>query len=82
MGLKDLFQRWTKGEDERAIERAREESEAHAGGYQRALDAEDFEGRKEDLNTHSQWSGSEAEAAAGDEDLPGGDPSLFNPPIR
>ncbi len=47
MGLKDLFRRWSKGEDERAIERAEEESRMTP--YERAVDREDYEGRKDDL---------------------------------
>jgi hypothetical protein len=47
MGLKDLFSRWSKGEDERAIERADEESRMTP--FERDVDREDFEGRKDDL---------------------------------
>jgi hypothetical protein len=47
MGLRDLLSRWTKSEDERAIERAREESTMTP--YERDVDQEDFEGRKDDL---------------------------------
>jgi hypothetical protein len=47
MGLKDLFSRWSKGEDERALERAEEESRMTA--FERDVDQEDFEGRKDDL---------------------------------
>lgn len=47
MGLKGLFSRWSKGEDERAIERAEEESRMTP--FERDVDREDFEGRKDDL---------------------------------
>jgi hypothetical protein len=50
MGLRDVFRRWTKGEDERAIEREREEELAGASPAQRARDAEDFEARKDDVD--------------------------------
>jgi hypothetical protein len=49
MGLKDLFKRWSKSEDERAIERAEEDSRSTA--YERDLEQEDFEGRKQDAWT-------------------------------
>jgi hypothetical protein len=68
MGLKDLFTRWTKGEDRRAVERA--EAGSRLTGYERAVESEDFEGRKDDLAARSTFPGSGAEAAAGD-DLPG-----------
>jgi hypothetical protein len=47
MGLKDLFRRWSKGEDDRALQRADEESRMTPA--ERAVDSEDFEGKKEDL---------------------------------
>ena len=65
MGLKDLFSRWTKGEDRRATERAQEESRMTP--EERAFDQEDFEGRKEDLASGSTWAGREAEGAASGE---------------
>ncbi|HVU78216.1 MAG TPA: hypothetical protein VHC67_11575 [Gaiellaceae bacterium] len=46
MGLKDLFRRWSKSEDERAIERA--EVEARMTPVERATDSEDFEAHKDD----------------------------------
>ncbi|HEV8459768.1 MAG TPA: hypothetical protein VGQ38_03590 [Gaiellaceae bacterium] len=49
MGLKDLFKRWSKAEDERAIERAEEDSRGTA--FERDLEQEDFEGRKQDTWT-------------------------------
>ncbi len=65
MGLKDLFSRWTKGEDRRATERA--EDESRMTPEERAFDQEDFEGRKEDLASGSTWAGREAEGAASGE---------------
>lgn len=65
MGLKDLFSRWTKGEDERAVERAKLESQMSA--QERAVDQEDFEARKDDLAAGSTWAGREAEGAASDD---------------
>ena len=49
MGLKDLFKRWSSSEDERAIERADEDSRGTA--LERDFEEEDFEGRKQDLWT-------------------------------
>lgn len=65
MGLKDLFSRWSKGEDQRAIERAEEESSLTPA--ERAFDKEDFEGRKDDIAAGSTWAGREAEGAASDD---------------
>ena len=65
MGLKDLFSRWSKGEDRRAIERVEEESRMTPA--ERAFDKEDFEGRKDDLAAGSTWAGREAEGAASGE---------------
>lgn len=62
MGLKDLFSRWTKSEDERAIERAKLESQMPQ--EERAHDQEDFEARKDDTAADSSWAGREAEGAA------------------
>ena len=62
MGLKDLFSRWTKGEDRRATERA--ELESRMSSRERAIDQEDFEARKDDVAADSTWAGREAEAAA------------------
>ena len=61
MGLKDLFSRWSKSEDDRAIERAEEESRMTP--FERDLDQEDFEGRKDDLYATERLS-------AGAEDVP------------
>ena len=65
MGLKDLFSRWSKGEDERATERAEEESRMTPA--ERAFDKEDFEARKDDVAAGSTWAGREAEGAASDD---------------
>jgi hypothetical protein len=65
MGLKDLFSRWSKGEDRRAVERAERESTMKP--QERLVDAEDFEARKDDTAAGSSWAGSEAEATAADD---------------
>ena len=65
MGLKNLFSRWSKGEDRRAIERA--ELESQMTPHERAVDSEDFEARKDDTAAKSSWAGSEAAAAASDD---------------
>lgn len=63
MGLKDLFSRWSKSEDERVIERADEESRMPA--FERDVDQEDFEGRKDDLfSTERESAGAESVPAA------------------
>jgi hypothetical protein len=48
MGLRDLLHRWTKGEDERALEREEEAEEGRLSAAQRAASAEDFEAKKDD----------------------------------
>jgi heme-degrading monooxygenase HmoA len=65
MGLKDLFSRWTKGEERRATERA--ERESGLTPYERDVDQEDFEARKDDVAAGSTWAGREAEGAASGE---------------
>jgi len=62
MGLKDLFSRWTKAENRRATKRADLESEMTP--YERDVDKEDFEARKDDIAADSTWAGREAEGAA------------------
>jgi hypothetical protein len=62
MGLKDLFNRWTKGEDARAIERT--ELESQMTPEERAFDREDFEARKDDTAAASSWAGREPEGSA------------------
>jgi hypothetical protein len=66
MGLKDFFARWTKSEDERAVERAQEE--ARMSPLERDFDHEDFEGKKDDLLAEQQdFASSDAFGAAEDE---------------
>ena len=65
MGLKDLFSRWTKDENERAVEHAKLESQRSP--RERAIDQEDFEARKDDTAAESSWAGREAEGAASDD---------------
>jgi hypothetical protein len=65
MGLKDLFSRWTKGEDARAIERTKLETQMSP--QERAIDQEDFEARKDDIAAESTWAGREAEDSASDD---------------
>jgi hypothetical protein len=67
MGLKELFQRWTKGANAEAIERAEEESGMTP--YERDVDQEDFEGRKQDLRVGGWPHGAEAEETARNEFL-------------
>ena len=62
MGLKDLFSRWTKAEDRRATKRA--DLESGMTPYERDIDKEDFEARKDDIAADSTWAGREAEGAA------------------
>ena len=59
MGLRELFQRWRKGEDARAVERAGEESRMTP--YERDVDREDFEARKDDLAATRGLAGSAPE---------------------
>ena len=66
MGLKDLLKRWSKGEDERAVERAEEESRMTPG--ERAVAHEDFEAQKDDIAARSRPAGAGA-ADAASEDL-------------
>jgi hypothetical protein len=65
MGLKDLLSRWTKSEDERAVERAKDE--ARMTPHERDVDREDYEARKEDTQLGRDFAASEALEAA-DED--------------
>jgi len=66
MGLKQLFQRWSKGEDARAVERAKEESGMTP--HERDVDREDFEGHKDDIAATRGLAGSAA-ADVASEDL-------------
>jgi hypothetical protein len=65
MGLKDLFKRWTKAEDERALERA--ERESSMTPVEREVDQEDYEARKDDIRIAGSFQGSEALDASRDE---------------
>ncbi len=65
MGLKQFFQRWTKSEDARAVERA--EAETGMTPHERDVDQEDFEGKKEDLAAGSSFRGEAAEDVAADD---------------
>jgi hypothetical protein len=66
MGLKDLFSRWTKGEDERAVQRERDDELNRAD---RNVADEDYEAKKDDLAAANRYGAADAEAAASD-DLP------------
>jgi len=65
MKLKQLFQRWSKGEDARAVERAKEESlqAPHERGT-----GSDFEARKDDIEATRGAAGAAA-ADVASEDL-------------
>lgn len=65
MGLKDVLKRWSKGEDEQALERAEEETRMTPP--ERDVAEEDFEARKDDTKIAGGWAGSEALGAADDE---------------
>jgi hypothetical protein len=66
MGLKRFWQRWSKTEDSRAIERA--EAESQMTPFERDVDREDFEGRKDDIAATRGAAGSAA-ADVASEDL-------------
>jgi hypothetical protein len=61
MGLKELFSRWSKSEDARAVARERD-SELNPSS--RDVNDEDFEGHKDNLSAGSQRTGAAAEAAS------------------
>jgi len=65
MGLKQFFQRWSKGEDARAVARAQEESGMTP--FQRDLDNEDFEARKDDLRATRDRAGAGAADVASED---------------
>jgi len=65
MGIKQLFQRWSKGEDARAVERAKEESDMTP--YERDVDREDFEARKDDIAATRGPAGSAAADVAAED---------------
>ena len=58
MGLLSFFKRWSKGEDERALERA--ESESRMTPLERDVAHEDYEGRKDDSYIGGSFAGAEA----------------------
>lgn len=60
-----FFRRWRNAENDQAFERAEERSRMTP--YERAVDQEDFEGKKDDIRIRGSWIGSETEAAAGDD---------------
>ena len=65
MGLRDLFSRWTKGEDARALERA--ERESTMSPRERELDRESLEARQDDIVADSRWAGQDASASVADD---------------
>jgi len=65
MGLRDLFKRWSQSSDKEALEQAEEET--RMSGYERAIDSEDYEARKDDVRIGGSWAGSEALGAENDE---------------
>ena len=65
MGLKELFSRWTKSEDARALGRA--EREAHMTEGERDVDREDYEARKDDVKISESFAGAESVDAADDD---------------
>ena len=58
MRLLSFFKRWSKGEDDRALERA--EAESRMTPLERDVDREDYEGRKDDSYIGGSFSGAEA----------------------
>ncbi|HEX6761234.1 MAG TPA: hypothetical protein VF094_00395 [Gaiellaceae bacterium] len=66
MGLKSFFSKWSKGEDEQAVERAEEETRMTA--YERDLEQTGgYEGRKTDSMISNTFAGSEAIRSTGGE---------------
>lgn len=65
MGLKELWRKWSKGEDDRAVERAAEA--ARMTPVERDFASEDFEERKDDVSALNTRAGSAAADAAGDD---------------
>jgi hypothetical protein len=53
MGLRDFFRRWSKAEDDRAIERA--ERESYMTAAERDVDREDFEAHKDDAKIREDF---------------------------
>lgn len=58
MGLRSFFKRWSKGEDDRALERA--EGETRMTPLERDVAHEDYEGRKDDSYIGGSFAGAEA----------------------
>lgn len=61
MGLLNFFRRWSKAEDERALERA--EGETRMTPLERDTGREDYEGRKDDSYIGGSFPGAEATEA-------------------
>lgn len=59
MGLKDLFQRWSKSRDASAV--AKVEAEAQMSPAERHVAQQDFEEVKDDMLTKRSFAGSAAE---------------------
>ena len=67
MGLKDFFSKWSKGEDERALERAEEQTRMTA--YERDLSqTEGLTGHQTDTMISNTFAGSEALRSTGEFD--------------
>jgi hypothetical protein len=62
MGLKDLFQRWSKSREAGAV--AKVEAEAQMSPAERHLAQQDFEEYKDDMLTKRSFAASEAEDVA------------------
>jgi hypothetical protein len=65
MGLKQFFQRWSKGEDARAIAKAEDESRMTPN--ERDVDQGGFEDRKDDLLAGRTFAGEAARDVAADD---------------
>ncbi|HEX5448659.1 MAG TPA: hypothetical protein VFW85_01210 [Gaiellaceae bacterium] len=61
MGLLSFFKRWSKAEDDRALERA--EGETRMTPLERDIGREDYEGRKDDSYIAGSFAGAEATEA-------------------
>jgi hypothetical protein len=62
VGLRDLVTRWRPSADEQAIERAEEQTRMIP--YERDVDREDYEAKKDDAYIGRTFAGGEAEDAA------------------
>jgi hypothetical protein len=65
MGLKKLWQRWSKAEDARVLEQAEEETRMTP--HERDVDREGFEGHKADLEATRGPAGSAADDVASED---------------